>query len=57
MITSYATRNPVIRLAVNGAMAAETCESLALIGDQATTATVQKPQKEGTDQSFAALDE
>lgn len=39
-ISNYAIRSPVIHLALNCAMANETCEYLNLMKDQATTAFI-----------------
>lgn len=57
MVISYATNSQDVYLAVTGTMTAEICEILNLMVNLATATTLQKPQTNLTDLSFAASDE
>lgn len=57
MVISYATKSPVIQLAVTGNMAAEMYESLNSMINQDTAAIIRQPLTKVPDRRFAASDE
>lgn len=56
MTISYARRNPGVRFAVAGTMVAGIFDSLSLMVEQTTTASIRQPQTEFSDLRFAASD-
>lgn len=56
-VTGYATSSPAIYSAASGSMVTGICESLDLMLEQTTAATIQQPQRNVTNLSFAATDE
>lgn len=57
MIISYVTNSPIIHLSTIADIAAETCESLKLMVDQVTVATIWHPGTKVTNLSIVVLDE
>lgn len=57
MVIIYAIKSPVLDLAITKTEAAEICESVNIVVDQATAATMRQPQTKFTDLSFADTDE